>query len=121
MIELKCPWCGKEVTLEEYSKHVEDEHMDLILKRKPVTKVFEIPEETMKRIAEALGMLPEEIEIPVKALPRVVADLYHLERFLSQQLQPPLTIDPHLLLDRMRKARDELREIMRKMGWKKPF
>jgi len=50
---MKCPWgCGWEGTIEEYSKHVEEKHMEDLAKRKPGIKIVPISPKLAKYIAE---------------------------------------------------------------------
>jgi len=121
---VKCPWgCGWEGPVEEYPKHVEEKHMEDIAGRKPMAKVVKLPEETMKRIYEALGV-PEEIEISFEALPQAIFDLRELERKLSHLLQPDIIgpiSTPMQAKRTIEPMRNTLREVMRKMGWKGVF
>jgi len=52
---VKCPFCGKEVPIEEYPSHVDALHMEEIRKRKPGVKIIPISEE----VAKELERLPD--------------------------------------------------------------
>jgi endogenous inhibitor of DNA gyrase (YacG/DUF329 family) len=100
---VKCPWCGKDIPAEEYGKH------------------YEVCPQRLEQKKVTVGKY--------KDLEQLLRELYEVERTLSAILQSYTYLSglihqtPSLeaIVHDTTGARDQLREIMRSMGWRGPF